>query len=653
MTKKIIPIVESESVDYNQLFNDPTMGDDKHVTMAKTMMQYARPRPQANLTKLEIPNVTRKTTVALVLMPKWAVFFAPYNVARLAAVVRAAGYKTSVYDWNVDTWHKLKASMPTDPYAGFGSTDFMWTDDMYAEQIEPHLLPVLEGYLEQLVELKPDVVGFSLYYTNVLPTLWLARKLKERLPKTKFIAGGSHFQWGPPNYPEFDHVVKGEGEALILELLEKIENNVPIDQYHFDADKTTRIDLDQLPFPDYSDMDINKYMLPSAISTEISRGCVAKCSFCSETHFWKYRNRQAPRVLEEVEHQYNTLGARMFWFIDSLVNGNLNELRAFAIGVAERKLDISWEGYARCDGRMDLDYLQDLKNSGCTHLNYGIESGSQRVLDAMRKNTNVESIEQNLRDGKAVGINHHSQWMLCFPNEEPVDFARTMTLAWRVQDCNMSSMARGTMGVGPGHVHDNKDKYNVLNQWFLDEWATKDFRSTKTHRLIRLKSFNIFIQQLPLLTENKNFPNTKLLETYNLEFSNPTAINPLDLSYEEFDYNIIKDANLDTPFKESLVNEIWPLVRTLWRTRNHTAFKFSINFDPEWDRMSYGSRLAGSFMSKFNFSIDSAGEWTASCQSEFICPENPWKPWALHDGVHPLSHFNFELDWQGAGKWEY
>ena len=83
-------------------FNSPDMPEDKYLATAKGMLKYAMPAAQKNLSVVKIENVTRHTHIALILMPKWAVFFAPYNIARLAAVTRAAGYRTSVFDWICD-----------------------------------------------------------------------------------------------------------------------------------------------------------------------------------------------------------------------------------------------------------------------------------------------------------------------------------------------------------------------------------------------------------------------------------------------------------------------------------------------------------------------------------------------------------------------
>ena len=156
-------------------------------------------------------------------------------------------------------------------------------------------------------------------------------------------------------------------------------------------------------------------------------------ALCEETHFWKYRQRKAVDVLEEVEWLYYNKGTTVFCPIDPLVNGNVNELRAFAKAVAAQGLKIHWTGYSRCDGRMDLEYMQDLADGGCIMLNYGIESGSQKVLDDMHKNVTIEEMEQNLIDGKKVGIYAATNWIVGFPPEELQDFADSMTFSGGIE----------------------------------------------------------------------------------------------------------------------------------------------------------------------------------------------------------------------------
>lgn len=659
--KKIFPIksdnVDNESpasnknlLDLHKEFNDPYLPEDKHVATVKSMLKYASPNSRSKLSTVNIENVTRKTHIAFVLMPKWAIYFAPYNIARLTAVTRSAGYRTSVFDWNIETWHALKnlENFDMDPYQGGGATDYLWLDSMYDQHLKDKIEPMLETYLAKLIETKPDVVGFSLYYTNIKTTTWLARQLKKHLPNVIIIGGGSHIQWDPAPFPEFDHVVKGEGEEVLLELLNKIEKGEKISQYQFDADTSKRLNLDTLPMPDYSDFEINEYLMPNAFSSEFSRGCVAKCTFCAETHYWKYRGRQGPMVLDEIEFQHKNFGIDFFWFIDSLVNGNINELRAFALGVIDRGLKIRWTGYARCDSRMDYEYYKDLRESGCDNLNYGVESGSNKVLNDMRKNITAEEVEQNFKDGYSNDVHAATNWMLGYVTERSTDFARTLILFWRIQKCLINA-SRQTMLIGPSRVRDDPDKFGVHNKWFLNAWASKDLENTKIHRLIRLKSFNIFIDNCPNFYAADEDPRKTIRQSYSIS-NNLTEFNH-DLPYEDFDYEIIKDTQLDSSFARSLVNEIWPLFRTLWRARNYSSFDMSVTFDPEWDRNNYGDRLSyEKFSALYNFSINQQGEWKLNCCVKFIGPDNIYAPWQPDPGEQ--TNFDIDLTWSGSGTWD-
>ena len=636
MDKKIFPIAAPA---------DPvpvldTSINSRDIVAAKHMMQYARKKPQANLTKLAIENVTRKTHFALILMPKWSIVFAPYSIARLAAVTRAAGYKTSVFDWNSDSWRKLRSNFSEDPWDGWGSRDYMWHGLQYTERIEPLLVPVLEDYLQQLIELKPDVVGFSLYFTNISPTLWLIRKLRQHLPNTKIIGGGpSVFHDVKDFFAEFDHLVSGEGEELLLKILDNIENNQPLTEHVYYADKTKRINLDELPFPDYTDLQVQEYLMPNAISSELSRGCVATCTFCDETHFWKFRGRQARTLIDEIENQYKTIGSDVVWFIDSLINGNLNELRAFALGVVERGLKLKWQGYARCDGRMDLEYLKDLKDGGCVMLDFGIESGSQPVLDLMKKNITVEEVEQNCRDCAKLGLNFNTEWIVGFPNETSVDFAHTMTLAWRIRSYYMLNMARGVLNIGHLSVlKADPVRFKIHPNDFLKSWTTLDKTNTKLHRLLRFKSFNILIEQMPIYGKKDSSRRANMHETYRVQYYNNT-LPKLDIVYENFDFDIIQDSSLTSSFSRTLVNEMWPLFRTLWHIRDHAKFDIWVKFDPQWDLNQYGTDITSNLTAEYKFSIDDNGKWDCAVEFNFITPE------------YETENFDINLNWAGSGKW--
>jgi hypothetical protein len=387
---------------------------------------------------------------------------------------------------------------------------------------------------------------------------------------------------------------------------------------------------------------MSDYIHSGGMSAEISRGCIAKCVFCTEVHFWKYRGRLSNRLLDEIQYQNKTYGLDFVWFIDSLVNGNLNELRAFCLGVVERNIQIKWQGYARCDGRMDFAYYQDLRNSGCVQLSYGIESGSQQVLDAMKKEISLDEIEQNLRDASALGIEAHTNWIIGFPSEDAQAFADTLTLVWRIRNYNILTISPGlSLMLSPGStMTNNTAKFGIAQQDFLNAWTTVDLQNTKLHRLIRQKTFNIFLEQLNSNKYIYGFERPSLKNTYNIKYNKHT-INA-SIARETFDYAIIT-SGIGT-FADSVMNEIWPLLRTLWRSLG--AYQIHIQFVPDVDAMEFGDRLGCDYAADHKFAIDINGNWHAEHWYRFLhrhpdqSPDTNWPD------------MSFEHSCKLSGQWQ-
>ena len=615
------------------------VGNSKDWAMVQTMTALARNRPQKNLTPVTITATTRKTKLALLVLPEWGVYFPPYNLSRLCAVARAAGYEVKVYDVNIESWHALKGKLEFDAWDP--SREFLWEKSItYMTQLHQHLEPTYNLFIDQVKDFAPDVVGFTMYYTNEVPSNWVAKKIKQALPDAKFICGGP--QANTPSavtLRNFNHIIQGEGEQLLLEVLDSVENSTTINDQFLIQPKTVRLDLDSLPFPDYTDYDFTRYTTPNGTSSEISRGCVAKCVFCTEVHFWKYRGRQAGTVLDEVEYQYQTHGIDFIWFIDSLVNGNLKELQAFALGVVERKLPLRWQGYARCDIRMDAAYYNDLAASGCHMLNYGVESGSQRVLDAMKKNITRDAIENNMRDGAAAGVLNSSNWIIGFPTEETMDFADTLTILYRIRNFKLINVSGGiSMMLSPGaEVTDRQSDFNIHSTYFQGAWTTSDLRNTKLHRLIRQKSFQMLGQHLNPVEKIWGLDRPELLKMYEIEYDKSALKETIP--YEEFDYNIIT-SGLGS-FADSVANEIWPLLRTMWRAFGE--FSISIRYLPQEDMQEWGFRLACNYTATHNFKINADGVWAADFSYQFV-HEDP-------ASIAAFGNKSFDLEWTRNGKW--
>jgi len=615
LKKEKVEIPERPSID---------VADARHQAMMDAIAPYAKKVQQSNVTPVYINYKTRKTKLALVMCPEWAPDMPPFNLARLSGIAKTAGYETHILDLNIRAYNEFEKVWWPERKIPFRlwnpSATWHWLGDNYYQYIHPLLGPLLEQAIDEILALEPDIVGFTQYYTSEQPTNWMAAEIKRRAPHIKIAVGGSNVQkdWfsAPPCY---DYVVVGEGEQALLNILDAVEEgNIGQGQELIKQPEDQRISINDLPMPDYESIDFSQYKVPNGVNSEISRGCTAKCTFCEETHFWKYRQRQAVDLIQEVEWLYYNKGTDVVWFIDSLVNGNLKELRAFCKAIEAKNLPIHWTGYARCDGRMDMDYFKDLKAGGCIILNYGIESGSQKVLDDMAKGVTIAEMEQNFRDGKAVGVYAATNWIVGFPTEQHQDFADTMTLLWRIRNMNVNNIGAGMgFGLGPETiVGQNPAKFNLSDFSYMNHWITKDFKLGGTHVMSRVKAFYTFIDLMRGTTDMEfGYPIRDNLEKehYRIVLDKPGKLNE-NVGYEKFDYNIIKP-NIN-PFADSLVNEMWPLFRLLWRARG--GYEAEIHFNPEIDLKEFGTQYGpGMYNAVLKFKISEDGKWTADFDFKF------------------------------------
>jgi hypothetical protein len=672
--------------------------NSKHTDMLRAIAPFAREVTSAKQTSdLSLDYVTKKSKLLLVLLPEWSPFFPPFNLARLSGIAKRAGFQTKIMDVNVRAYNLFRGQKDLNFSLWNSASYWRWlSDESYFADIHPLMEPLFQEVINEIVAYGPELVGFSQYYINEKPTNWMAQELKRRIPGVKIALGGPNIHNGWQSHkPYYDYVVSGEGEEFILQILDEVEQGIAKNPVHIRQPEEQRLVLNDLPLPDYGGIDFNQYQIPNGVNSEFSRGCTAKCTFCEETHFYKYRQRNYKDVSRELEYLYHEKGTDVIWFVDSLVNGSLKELQAFCKEVVARGLKISWTGYSRCDGRMDRAFYEDLAASGCIMLNYGIESGSEKVLRDMNKGVTTAEMEQNLRDGKATGVWASTNWIIGFPTERPQDFAETMTFLWRNRNMNINNIGAG-VGYGLGLetiVGQNFEKFNVLDHKYMNHWISRDFRLGGTHVMIRVKCFNIFLDHL--LSENKiSYPFRENLKKfhYTVKFADPSIQN--EIEFDDFDYNIIKP-NLN-PFADSLVNEVWPMLRLLWKTRG--AFSAKILFNPEIDLEEFGPQYGpGIFIAEYDFEILASGQWSADfkfdfTQKSFIYPDDPERngPFRAQDYsrikssgatrarriakpewgengrtdsdfmkllneekvLNQTLDFSFKLEWKGEGNWQ-
>lgn len=606
---------------------------DRERKILEAVKPLSRQVPRKNLTVIDHSYAIRNSTLILMLVPEWANMFPPYNLARLSAITKNAGYKTTVIDLNTIAANDYKNwGIDWNPW----QPGYMprWCEGNYEEWLHPHIEPLLLEWVDKVAAQNPTAVGFTLYNCNIEPTKFFIKKLREKLPNVVIIGGGglsntSSFtdeRKGGAVVNHFDFLVSGEGEQLILDVMERIENgDIPETPELIVQNLNDRIDLDQVPIPDYEDFDLNSYEIPDMVAMELSRGCTAKCTFCDETHYWKYRDRIADRVLKEILYLWEK-GIKNVWFIDSLVNGNIKEFRAILKGIIALglpKKGFHWAGQARIDKRMDFDYFKDIADSGGgMALSFGVESGSNKVLKDMKKGITNDEIEQNFKDAAANDISAGVMLIPGFPTERTQEFYETLTLLWRIRNCKVSYITPGIIGciITPDTALGTQpEKFGISPAQFGHAWSTKDLMNTKLHRLIRMKCINIFLEHL--VNDDDQDHTYRKLKKYTLSFHNTT--NQKEFNYENFDFVKFFGKTGDD-FKDSIFSEPVVLARILWKSRG--AFSLHIKFDSEYDTEEFTNYLGCNFNGDFYFDIDEEGNYNSKFSVKFIQDDHTdWK----------------------------
>ena len=601
-------------------------------------------RPRLNVKTVGVNVGHRKTKFTLCVLGSWAIYMPPYNLARLTGLVREAGYALAVYDFNVESHYALKEANPDLDDAWNGANYWWWQGEEYYKRIHTTYEPILKEYLEILLADNPDIIGFSTYYTNLLPTKWMISEIKKKRPDITIIMGGPECHENYYKKPAgVDYYFIGESEQNILDFLENWENGVkPLQPAIGSLYSDTRIDIDSLPYPDYSDFDLTKYWGKNSICAEISRGCIAKCSYCTEVYYWKFRDRGANNVVDELEYQVKKYGISFVSFVDSLMNGNLKEFRNFCQELVNRKLGINWWGYARADGRMDLEFYQLMKDAGCQGFNYGIETGSDKVLKAINKKNTVAEINQNIIDSDKVGMKVSACWVIGAPGEDIEAFTHSFNMLWNHKKRIIACSPGPGLGDNMGSAYDDREKFNLnpRNSPWLGGWYTLDLTNTKLHRHIRIKLMHIWLhlcKEYGGTVANVHSSEGAITDHFQLTFDSEYINDHIE--YENFDFNIIKSDQ--GKFADSVMNEVFGFFRMLWRVRG--GFEIILKFNSELDHRDFIFTISPdshTYTADLYFKIDDDGNYITNCDFHFV---NNYKDVVNIDG--------FDYTFNSNGKW--
>ncbi|HVA65869.1 MAG TPA: radical SAM protein [Elusimicrobiota bacterium] len=297
----------------------------------------------------------------------------------------------------------------------------------------------VDAWVDRILAHDPDILGFSVWGTTKMASFLLAEKVKKRAPRKPIVFGGFDCSLMGEQYiqnPNVDAVVRGEGELTLLEMAEAVRKTgaikplpgaiVKSDGITVDGGWRPEIeDINELPFPDYSDYSGIEEELPLATS----RGCMWRCRYCNVFwHMKKARIRSAENLYAEMRHHME----------------RMPRIRSFGIGDANGIMDIAmWARLSDliiADGRQipfslwaslrprpSFELLKKMRRAGCRAIGYGIETGSARMKKAFGKAYfTMEEASIALRDTHDADISTSINVIVGFPGETEEDFDDTL-----------------------------------------------------------------------------------------------------------------------------------------------------------------------------------------------------------------------------------
>ncbi|MDG6223383.1 MAG: radical SAM protein [Candidatus Bathyarchaeota archaeon] len=287
----------------------------------------------------------------------------------------------------------------------------------------------------ELAKRKPDIIGMTSTTLTYKSALKIAEIAKQIHPNCLTILGGCHVTFWDENAlkecPSLDVVVRKEGENTILELVQRMDAGKSFsdilgitcrdgDTFIRNPDRPYIEDLDSLPFPAHHlwPLDHLKKYGNVIFPLMTSRGCVYWCEFCSAVRMFgrRYRMRSAKNVVDEMEYLHKTYGSSTFTFYDDAFTVDQVRVEEICKELYARNLKLTWD----CGTRVDMvnkELLQKMKNAGCIAVWFGVEAGSQRVLDEMGKGFTSQLTKDAFKMAQDIGLMTIASVVFGFPGE--------------------------------------------------------------------------------------------------------------------------------------------------------------------------------------------------------------------------------------------
>ncbi len=467
-----------------------------------------------------------KTKVAAVMCPAWSLETPPLSLGLIAGSLKEKGRKCEQFHINLLSADHVDKETQEELWAPTGH--FFWTND---HSFEDRIVPAYREYWDEIIdELATfDIVTFTVYFSNVVVTDYIAQRLYNRNPKVHILYGGPYC-WNAPkggllvSRPDGEpprHWIKVscdmEGEIIINELIDAYEADEDYQSVKgvwtwndfgrpiFTGMRVPTRDLTTIPKANWDGVDLDLYAKfhyegHTHLPIQGSRGCTYKCTFCSETRVFRYR--KGHDIAEEILEQVDKYGITHFSFVDSLVNGSMREFTILVDELCEavdknpKLKELSLGGYARTHNKMDMALMKKAAKAGFKWLSIGVESGTPKILEVIEKRQTVEQVATLWEACWHNGIRMDANWISGYPKENHIDWIISLYFLYKNKHyIPVVAANQFPAGVTPGTPLDvYRDVFNIspVGNIFYD-WTSWDLKNTFVNRFLRLKLCHLFL----------------------------------------------------------------------------------------------------------------------------------------------------------------
>ena len=310
-------------------------------------------------------------------------------------------------------------------------------------------------FVDKLAKFKPDLIGLSFLTTQYRRARDILARIRPLLPEARYLAGGIHSTALPEEVLRdlsLDFIVRGEGEETMAEVAtgkdlkdiagisyrknEEIKQNPP---------RPPLALLDSLPIPDRTLISYEKYLIPPgpfrgtycrrAATIISSRGCPFNCIFCGSSKLmfgFKTRRRSVANVIAEIDYLYQRYQIDGLYFLDDTFTLSPAWVEEFCERFKTENYKIKWGGQTRVN-TVSFGLLKKMQEAGCCQIDYGVESGSDKVLKILKKGTSVEMIKRAFRLSHLAGLKPTATFMIGNPGEKREDIEETLRVAKEIK----------------------------------------------------------------------------------------------------------------------------------------------------------------------------------------------------------------------------